>query len=194
MNKRTEIYYGLTETSEILKSLREFKVENIVRVHGRTIFDDYMKDKDISINDFFDILPGAILVYLENGDVIGFDINEIKHSIVVWYDVHKGVEIDTEYHIRELSSYISQDDITYSHKDEWNHIVGHKMKKISVIDYDDGRYKRSFNDSFQRAIVLETDAGDMVLSYLPGRGEAFPLIRKSQIPKEIWDNSKIIEL
>ncbi len=195
MNKYIKFCSGLTENPEIVKILKENLIKKIVRMHHSSTLDELVNGKGIKKGNIFNVIPGTMLFFFENEDAIGFDIDENKFSIVSWYAIHNGEKYNTEYYIHDLElSSLSHNDTMYSNNGEWDHIVGHKIKKISIIDYDDGRHRRNFKDSFHRAIVLETDDGDMVLSYLPGRREAFPLIRKSQIPKEILDNSKIIEL
>ena len=186
---------GLTEEPEIVKTLKNNLIKKIVRACNSRILDYCVNKGDIKKNDVFNLLPETILFFLENDDVIGFYTQVHKYSIAAWYVVHDGVKYNTENYIHELNSiHISHDDPLYSNNGEWDHVVGHKIKKISIIDYDDGRHRRDFRDSFQKAVIFETDDGDMVISDLPGRGAVLPLINKSQIPKEILDNSKIIEL
>jgi len=186
---------GLSENNEIIKSLKNNVIRKIARVYNKITIDRYINEDGVPENSLFNVLPGTVLFFLENDDVIGFDINANKKSIVSWYAINNGIKYNTEYYIHDLGlSYILHNDSLYSNSNEWMHIIGHKIKKINIIDYDDGRYRRDFKDSFQRAIIFETIKGDLALSYLPGRGEAFPLIKKSQIPKKILDNSKIIEL
>jgi len=186
---------GLTEEPEIVKSLKNNVVKKIVRVHHSSTLDELVGINGIKKNNIFNIIPGTVLFFLENDDAIGFNIDENKFSIVSWYVIHDGVKYSTEHYIQGLDfSYMLHNDPLYSNSGEWDHIVGHKIKKISIVDYNDGRHRRDFKDSFQRAIVFETIKGDFVLSYLPGRGEAFPIIKKSKIPKKILNNSKIIEL
>jgi len=186
---------GLTEEPEIVKALKGNVIKKIARSCNPAILNDYVDEEGNQKNNVFDFLSGTILFFLENDDVIGFYIEENKHSIVAWYTVHDGIKYNAADYIHELNfNHISHDDPLYSNSGEWDHIVEHKINKISIIDYDDGQCRRDFRDSFQKAIIFETDDGDMVISYLPGRGEVLQLVKKSQIPKEIWDNSKIIEL
>jgi len=195
MNKYIKFCSGLTENPEIVKALKENVIKKIVRVYHSSTLNEFVNEKGIKENDIFNVLPGTLLFFLENDNSIGFDIDDNKLSIVSWYAIHNGERYNTEYYIHDLEfSYLAHDDSLYSNSGEWDHIVGHKIKKIIVIDYDDGRHRRNFKDSFQKAIVFETDDGDMVISDLPGRGAVLPLIRKSQIPKEILDGSKIIML
>ncbi|VAW58492.1 hypothetical protein MNBD_GAMMA11-708 [hydrothermal vent metagenome] len=195
MNKYIKFCSGLTESPEIVKALKENVITKIVRVCNPITIDRFISKNGVIKNNIFNVLSGTVLFFLENDDAIGFDIDDNKFSIVSWYAIHNGEKYNTEYFIHDLGlSYISHNDPLYSRSGEWDHVVGHKIKKIRIIDYDDGRHRRDFKDSFQKAIVFETDDGDMVISDLPGVRTVLPLIRKSKIPKEIWDNSKIIEI
>jgi len=194
MNDFVEDYLGLTKASDIVLSLKQSPIKKIVRAY----FDRDLKEEResrIPNHELFNNLFGTILLYLENGDVIGFDIMDIKDSIVCWYEVLHGILYEKDPYMRELHRYMDHDDPIYSTKDNWAHMIGEKITSIKVLVYDKGKIQRYFDDSFQNAIIFETAKGDMVLSNcLLGFGSPFPLTRKSEIPQEIWDKATVIEL
>lgn len=199
MNDLVEDYLGLTRAPEIVASLKQSPIKKIVRAYIDITFDRLKEEYKFRIptHDLFNIMSGPLLLHLENGDVIGFDSMSIKDSIVAWYEVFQGKLHEKDPYMRELRQYMDHNDTVYSTQNNWAHMIGQKLTSIKVLVFDKGKIKRYFDDSFQNAIIFETAKGDMVLSYclpgLPGE-EPFPLTRKSEIPKEIWDKATIIEL
>lgn len=187
---------AITENIEIVNLLKTCVIKNIVRkYYPRTLERFLEKEPKIAPIRIFDCLPGALLFHLESGDVIGFSGDDIKESVVVWFDIKDGVEDDTNYYNRELSSSISYDDAMYSKKENWEHLINVKIEKLTALKVDKGEVQY-FDDSLQRAIILETSKGDMVISFcmldLP-EGAPFPLTRKADIPQEILNRAEIIE-
>lgn len=185
---------GITQNPDIVKSLKTSTVVKIIRAHYEGAL-NYFLEKTPS-EDAFDFIGGTLLFQLSNGDVIGFFRDQVKNSVICWFDTHDGIEADTDHYDREWSNFIDYDDPIYSKKNNWDHVVGEKITSIKVLITDQGE-KKYFDDSLQRAVILETEKGDMVFSYclldLPS-GSPTPLTRKKDIAQEIWGKAQIIEL
>jgi len=194
MDEFIEECFGLTQSPDIVKALKTFTIKNIVRAYNTLTLERYAQDKkNILTHDYFDMLPGTILVHLDNNDIIGFQYDDNKDSIIVWYDTHQGVKYHTPYYVQELSNFMSYDDPVYSRKENWKNLIGNKLTKICILENkeDDIRY---FDDAFQRAIILESEKENIVLSSLPEFLYPLCIIKKSQISQNILNKSKLIEL
>jgi len=191
-----EYRFGLTESPEIVKALKQHTIKNIVRAYNKITLDDYIeKDSHIPVTSFFNRIPGVILLYLDNDDIIGFAGEDIKGSVVVWFDTKDGVHDYTTYYDREYFSFMQHNDITYADKDNWSDIVGHVVTNIQVLKVDRNE-KQRMPDSLQRGIILETPNGNMLISFclrLPNGG-VLALNKKSDITDEIWNCTEVIQL
>jgi len=191
-----EFRYGLTETHEIIESLKKYTIKNIVRAYNRLILDDWKKDRThIPINKYFNQLPGVILIHLDNDDIIGFSGESIKDSVVAWFDTKNGVHDYTTYYDREFFNFMQYDDPVYAEKDDWSDFVGQRVTNIQVLKVDQNE-KQWMNDSLQRGIILETSKGNMLISYcleIPNGG-VLSLNKKSDITDEIWGCTEVIQL
>jgi hypothetical protein len=191
--------FGLTEAKDIVHTLKSNTIEKIVRAYNPYALEMSIKDSKSVLNTsaIFNVLIGELLFYLSNGDVIGFHAEDMKHSIVAWYEVHQGKQEEECYFLRDLCSYMRHDDPVYSHKDNLAHIIGNPITSIKVVVYEKMNEVVRFNDSSQRGIIIETAKGHMVMSYgldeLPVLAP-FTLCQKSDIPQEIWDKATIIEV
>ena len=188
---------GLTENLQIINALKSYAITNITRISDPYSIERYKKKIDtVKQSEIFNLLPSVLLFHLENGDIIGFYGDDLKDSVVTWFDTCNGIEDDTTYYYRDWAEYMSYNDPIYSTDDNWSHMIGQKVNKIQVLTIERGEIKR-FPDSLQRAIILETNRGDMVISFcllnLPS-GSSFPLTRKADLPSELWGKALITEL
>ncbi|GLQ32682.1 hypothetical protein [Litoribrevibacter albus] len=189
-----EIRNGLTENKDIIKSLKSNKIENIQRVYYKSSLKEWEAEKKQNLSTYFNLECDTVLITLSNADTIGFGVDDVKDSIVSWLDVHNGIEDDTQYYYRDWSSLLTYDDPTYSNKDSWTGFIGEKITRIRVLTIDLGGIKR-FNDSFQRAIILETNKDHIILSFcLKGiEGSYFPISKLEDFPQELMDKAVITE-
>ncbi|GAA3918685.1 hypothetical protein [Litoribacillus peritrichatus] len=190
-----EIRNGLTENENIIRSLKNNIVVNVQRVYFKSSLKEWLEDKKQNLSTYFNLECNSILVTLSNADIIGFADDDVKDSIVTWFDTQNGIEDDTQYYDREWSTLLDYDDPVYSNKDTWAVLIGEKVTRIRVLSIDLGGIKR-FDDSFQRAIILETEKGGLVLSYglKEIEGSYFPISKLEDFPQELMDKAEIIEL
>ncbi len=190
-----EIRNGLTENKDIIRSLKNNDITNINRVYFKRSLKEWEEEKEQNLNTYFNLECNTILLTLSNADTIGFGVDDVKDSIVTWLDVHNGNEDDTQYYYRDWSTLLNYDDPIYSNKDIWAGFIGEKITRIRVLTIDLGGIKR-FDDSFQRAIVLETENDGLVLSYglKEIEGSYFPISKLGDFPQELMDKAVITEL
>ena len=191
-----EFRNGITENLEIVNALKNNSILKIERVSNPNTIRRFEDKKGIKKSKIFNLMPGTVLIHLDNGDVIGLDGEELKESVVVWFDHHDGINDDTVYYFRECAEFMSYDDSIYSSNDDWTHLIGEKINSIQILIVSENK-KKIFVDSFQKVIILNTSKGDIVFSFcildLPN-SSSFPLARKVDIPQQLWDISEIIEL
>ena len=187
---------GITKNLEIVNVLKNNTIVKILRISDSYSISRYENNQLTKNNEIFNLIPKPILIYLSNGDVVGFYGDELKESVVTWFDIRNGVEDDTTYYCRDWAEYLPHNDSIYSKDENWSHIIGEKIINIKVLIIDQGE-KKMFPDSLQRVVILETKKGEMVISYcvlnLPVVS-FFPLTRLADFPKELWNKAKIIEL
>ena len=188
---------GLTEASEIVKTLKSSPIKKIVRAYNSATLERIVKDYNPERRSIFNLISGTLLLYLQNNDIVGFHLEDMKESIVAWDELHQGVQNDECYYLRDLCSYMNHDDFNYSYKDNWRHIINESIKSIKVLVYVEEGDRAEFIDSCQKGIIFETDRGHMVISSGLDKSPIpapFALCLKSDIPPEIWEKAKIIEV
>ena len=187
---------GLTENKIVVDALKKHNIVKIVQAYSPGVLDLWLEEQKVPVDEIFNYLSGALLFHLDNGDVVGFAGDTLKCSVVSWFDTYNGQEDDTNYYDRDWYSYMDSADSEYSSIDNWSHMINEKIISVTVLVIDQGE-KKYFNDSLQRLVILETKKGDMVLSYmlfdLLG-GPSFPFTRKADIPCDIWNKAKIVQL
>ena len=69
----------------LLSSLKGRKITNMVRFSTETI-DSLINDFDIEPKDFFSLSNGSVLVYFEDGLVIGIGDDPSANTLVLWVE------------------------------------------------------------------------------------------------------------
>jgi hypothetical protein len=94
--------------------------------------------------------------------VIGFASNDVKRSIVTWFDEKDGVK--EYFYLCRSGVEFSYDYPIHSVKDNWSGIINEKVISITVFTVKKPVEDKKFVDSFEAAILLETAKGNMLIS------------------------------
>lgn len=184
--------YELSKNVDIIKSLKLSPINKIVKAYSNTdLVEEIKNTPHSSIDEIFNKLPGTVLFHLANDEIIAFAGCHDRDTIVCWYDFRRGIHYRTYYPYQTNSEYMQHDDAKYAPLNNWSHILGKSLSKLRVLEYDSGR-RPGVISKFEKAIIFETEGGNMVLSYM--LMDMFSLSTLEKIPDKFLVSSKIIEL
>ena len=170
---------GLTLEKDIVNSLKNNKVINLTRPYLEFGIRKYKEKNDIQDKDIFTYVGSCLYIHLENGDIIGFETNNVKDSILVWFAYKEGIQQG------------SNEDM-----ERWNGLINEQIKNIRVFTRKTPEGMKSFVDSNEKAILLESNNCSLLLPY----GGSFeyrtvmPILKLEEAPDGYFDGMQVIKL
>ena len=188
------LFKGLTLDKGIVNALKENKITNISRPQSEFGLRKYRARVDLADNEVFTYLGSLIYIHLECGDIVAFRANDVKNSIVTWFDVKDGVK--EHVHGQSTGDEMQYDDPKYSEKERFQGIINEKILSIKVFTRKQPENIKNFIDSDEIAILFESAKSNMLLAF---RGNfkyktVMPVLKLEEAPEGFFDGTEIIEL
>lgn len=147
----------------LLSSLKGRKITNMVRFSTETI-DSLINDFDIEPKDFFSLSNGSVLVYFEDGLVIGIGDEPSGNTLVLWVEKNEAGD-SAEWLLEEWD-----EALLFYAKDfeQWNIFLGQKIHSVCIIKEIDINNENPRIDSLpsERGIIFEFDNKlSLIISY-----------------------------
>lgn len=158
--------YDLSTPSKLailLSSLKGRKIVNMIRFNTETI-DDLIHYFEIEPKDFFSLSNGSILVYFEDGLVVGFSDDPSENTLVLWVEKNE---------VGQTAEWLLEtwdESIPFYAKDfeQWNVFIGQKIHSVCIIKEIDINNKNPRIDSLpsERGILFGFDNElSLIISY-----------------------------
>lgn len=147
----------------LLSSLKGRKITNMIRFNTESI-DDLINYFEIDPKDFFSLSNGSILVYFEDGLVIGFSDDPSGNTLVLWVEKNE-IGQTTEWLLETWD-----ESIPFYAKDfeQWNVFIGQEVRSVSIIKEIDINNENPRIDSLpsERGILFGFDNElSLIISY-----------------------------
>lgn len=185
---------GLTLEKDIVNSLKNNKVINLTRPYLKFGIRKYKEKNDIQDTDIFTYIGNRLFIHLENGDIVGFETNDVKDSILAWFEYRSGIKENS--HISINMERITYDDPIYAEKLRWDGFINEHIHSIKVFTRKTPEGIKNFVDSNEKAILLESTNCSLLLPY-GGRFEyrtVMPILKLEEAPDGYFDGTQVIEL
>ena len=183
---------GLTLEKDIVNSLKNNKVINLTRPYLEFRIRKYKEKNDIQDKDIFTYIGNRFYIHLENGDIVGFKVNDVKDSILAWFAYKEGIQ-----HVAyEDMEKIPYDHSKYGNRERWTGLINEHIHSIKVFTRKTPEGIKSFVDSNEKAILLESTNCSLLLPY-GGRFEyrtVMPILKLEEAPDGYFDGMQVIEL
>ena len=183
---------GLTLETDIVNSLKNNKVINLTKPYLEFGIRKYKEKNDIQDKDIFTYVGNCLYIHLENGDIIGFETNNVKDSILVWFAYKEGIQQGSN----EDMEKIPYDHPIYGNRERWAGLINEQIKNIRVFTRKTPEGMKSFVDSNEKAILLELTNCSLLLPY-GGRFEyrtVMPILKLEEAPNGYFEGMQVIEL
>lgn len=158
--------YDLSTPSKLislLSSLKGRKIADIIRFNTESI-DDLINYFEIDPKDFFSLSNGSILVYFEDGLVVGFSDDPSGNTLVLWVEKNE---------MGQTAEWLLEnwdESIPFYAKDfeQWGVFLGKEVRSVSIIKEIDVNNENPRIDSLpsERGILFGFDNElSLVISY-----------------------------
>lgn len=152
-----------SKLTSLLSSLKGRKITNMIRFNTESI-DDLINYFEIDPKDFFSLSNGSILVYFEDGLVIGFSDDPSGNTLVLWVEKNE-IGQTTEWLLETWD-----ESIPFYAKDfeQWNVFIGQEVRSVSIIKEIDINNENPRIDSLpsERGILFGFDNElSLIISY-----------------------------
>lgn len=152
-----------SKLTSLLSSLKGRKITNMIRFNTESI-DDLINYFEIDPKDFFSLSNGSILVYFEDGLVIGFSDDPSGNTLVLWVEKNE-IGQTTEWLLETWD-----ESIPFYAKDfeQWNVFIGREVRSVSIIKEIDINNENPRIDSLpsERGILFGFDNElSLIISY-----------------------------
>ncbi|MBJ7554740.1 hypothetical protein [Marinomonas spartinae] len=186
---------GLTINDQIVSTLKENKIVDIVKPYSEFGMSRYKKRRNVSEEDLFGYGGNSIFIYLENEDVIGFTVDDVKRSVVAWFDIRNGIKTNT--YLARVGNSFKYDHPKYSNKKKWIGMIEEKIISIKVFVRKTEEGSKNFYDSDEIAVLLENSKDNMIISYTSSSfkySSSMPVVKLEDVPDGFFDGTEVIEL
>ncbi|MDO6777198.1 hypothetical protein Q4591_17780 [Shewanella sp. 3_MG-2023] len=180
---------GISIDNRIVNALKSHRIINMTKPLSEFGMSRYKKRRNVKDEDMFSYSGKKVFVHLDNGDVIGFASNDVKRSVVTWFDEKDGVK--EHFYLCRRGDEFSYDDPALSVKDNWSGIINEKVISITVFSVKNPVEDKKFVDSFEAAILLETAKGNMLISDASAAfkySSSMPVVKLDDAPDGFFDN------
>jgi hypothetical protein len=180
---------GISIDNRIVDALKNNLIINITKPLNEFGMSRFKKRCNVQDEDMFSYSGKKIFIHLDNGDVIGFASNDVKRSVVTWFDEKDGVK--EHFYLCRSGDEFSYDDPIHSVKDNWSGIINEKVISITVFTVKNPVEDKKFVDSFEAAILLETAKGNMLISDSSSDFKypsSMPVVKLEDAPDGFFDN------
>lgn len=186
---------GITLNELIVENLKNNRIVNITKPYSEFGMFRYQKRQDVRNEDLFSYAGRKVFLHLENKNVIGFVVDDVKESIVTWFDMYNGVKENI--YLARNGDELGYDHPIYANKSHWQGMINESIKSIKVFTRKTEEGVKNFIDSNEIAILLENSKDNMLISYGSNAFKypsSMPIVKLEDAPDGFFDGTEMIEL
>jgi len=168
--------------SDFLNSLVGRKLERLVR-YSWCSEDEAVDEFEIDKKDVFSLTAGPVLMYFEDGLVVGAASNPSLNSVILW--VEKNEDGDS------ISEPTESDDELFpvdakSQGGFWSHVLGQSMVALKIVHRAANSAKMAELPNQVGLLIVLDDGSEFILSHgLHDNSDDFSVIKRDQISDEL---------